>query len=1206
MNRYSLATEGRRESELPLTPETANPRAAAGPRETTTPSPLGNAELAASLGTPRLDYPGLLPLQSTHGNAAIARTAEARAPGTGLASEPAGDELIVTPETETAPATSPEGIRPQSEPAKPYQERHVSTGAQRAGSTEPAPSSEVLSPGPVTSEAVASSAAAPPTPAPPSTASEAEQTQEPGGGARRASTGRSQAGAPEAGAEPSGEAVAASGESLIEEGAAAAAPAEVSLDTTSALGMLESMSTVPPSSFGDAMSQASAAIPEIQSQEKAELEASFPEIERPTGLPSVGAVPDAEAPEVEEGSAPEAPAGGAREGEPPETEAADATGPVPGSQVSTVAVEPGGDEDDGSWWDWLVGRVRNFLASLPTSDPGLSTSAGDRPTVDLTGDANPALMADHRTSSDEEISANRAMADAATAADFGENDIYPTVPPEMLRPSYTPGAPGGGGLEAPGAAPALPAEARAMYDANMAPWLAAQVNEQVALQRTERARYEEESQRIRDEGDQQIADANEAARANQEDLRVQARTEVGDRRRVWLEENERVQQDYITKADAKRIEVDAQIETTVQTSETQSDVELTTAETRAENERIAAEARAADEKRKADDRPRSWWEEFRGAVSDAFDAVRSVVNGIFDALRQFVKDVIEAAKAVVRGIIEVARAAVVGLITAFGAAVKGFVSFALAAFPEARDAACEWIDQRVAGAVETVNEVADVLKNAADAILDWVGASLDSALGLWQAAWHLGFDLLEGAFNLMLDGMEILAKLWALITNIQPVMDRILQLIDDPTPAIEEIKTFIGGLVAAVPPQAESVAIAAITFSPPPKDHWAGIWRYLKPMLDDLAQNWWQIIVDTAWLMLWPFGKDSSGRRPLFEHVKGMGKAISDGWDAIWDFELGKAVDAALKIEQHWINIVGLFYGWIFIGLVIAGGILGAEAGVVPGMAAGAAIAGEIGLGLGIATLAVEAAILAKSGFDLVHGSNTPEEDEEDYKSIASSALTIAIVGVMFAIGAIASRIARAIISRIAGKVFKLPPKRGRRGTTSRGDVIELRVLSSERVLALIRGRTITWLEAIRRNFPVIDLLEGGNITVTPRPGRAPTYTVTGGRIISVKSTNQVGARALSDITGHIDQLAGFTTKGNVSVVNPSGRTLIVALEKQLDDAIASQLRAHATSQGVDLQLVGSLPPNHPAVVFPDQIPAIMIDAGIVAADEATETDEGD
>jgi hypothetical protein len=35
-----------------------------------------------------------------------------------------------------------------------------------------------------------------------------------------------------------------------------------------------------------------------------------------------------------------------------------------------------------------------------------------------------------------------------------------------------------------------------------------------------------------------------------------------------------------------------------------------------------------------------------------------------------------------------------------------------------------------------------------------------------------------------------------------------------------------------------------------------------------------------------------------------------------------------------------------------------------------------------------------------------------------------------------------------------------------------------------------------------------------------------------------------------------------------------------------------------------NLPPNHPAVVFPDAIPAIMGEAGVVAADEAKDSQE--
>jgi hypothetical protein len=363
------------------------------------------------------------------------------------------------------------------------------------------------------------------------------------------------------------------------------------------------------------------------------------------------------------------------------------------------------------------------------------------------------------------------------------------------------------------------------------------------------------------------------------------------------------------------------------------------------------------------------------------------------------------------------------------------------------------------------------------------------------------------------------------------------------------------------------------------------------------------------WHMVWPFAEGS----PLWKDASDFWKTIKLAWADISAGSVSKAIDDILRIIQLANNIIGLFYGWIALGLIIgyaiAGGVAAVEVGVVPGIiagaAAGAAVAGEVGMGLAVAAFIIEGAILAKAGYNLIFRTQTADENEADYERIAGSGLTMAIIGAMFLIGWLAARLARAILGRVFGLVFKRPALRGR-GTAARGDIIEIRVALAARVLAILRGRTVTWLEVIRRNFPVIDLVEDGVITVTNRPKRAPLYRITGGRLISVKSSVQAGAALQGEINGWVGELANFNVRGNVSVVNPSGRTLVVALQTPVDAATEAALRAQAAARGVDLQLTTALPPGHPAGVFPDQIPAILAEAGIEVSNEVPDDTKDD
>jgi hypothetical protein len=246
---------------------------------------------------------------------------------------------------------------------------------------------------------------------------------------------------------------------------------------------------------------------------------------------------------------------------------------------------------------------------------------------------------------------------------------------------------------------------------------------------------------------------------------------------------------------------------------------------------------------------------------------------------------------------------------------------------------------------------------------------------------------------------------------------------------------------------------------------------------------------------------------------------------------------------------------------------------------------------------------IGKAGFDLIRGSQSEEQNEEDYERVANSSIVLAVTGILFALGAIASRLARGLINRVAGRVWRLPALRGR-GTRARGDVIELRVVTAARVSGLLMRYSVDWLELLRRNFPGIDLAEDAVITETPRAGRASLYEVRGGRVISVKSTAQLAGDAVDQIQGWVRDLQRFSGSQNVSVVNPASRVLMVATETPLDAATEAAVRAYAAARGVQLELFQNLPAGHPALVFPEAIPYIMSAAGAASGDSSQPSQE--
>jgi len=830
------------------------------------------------------------------------------------------------------------------------------------------------------------------------------------------------------------------------------------ISSASAEELLMSLASVPVSRLGKAFGPAKAAATTIWSRDKEAAQNAIPAIDQPTGMPP-RTPKAAKTTNLPKDQPPAPQSEGGRTGPTPDLHQPEPTAPLPGSQVSTAAAEPAATDDGGgSWWSWLTNRLRNFFGSLPTSDPNVSTSAGPRQRIDMTGDADPTQNDQNQQASVRSVEAHRAEADAATAVDFGENDIAPTLTPGKLRSSYQPGPPKGAGGASARDAVELPAKERAEFDSNAAPWLQEQVDDQLGNYSQQRAIYERDSQAAQEAGNKKLAEETDRTRIEQETMRNAAKTDVDQERLRWQDENRKIQQDFGDKATARRQEIDRQINTKVTETHREADAKFDEAEKQAAKEKTKTENEVAEKKREAENRPRSWWDRVKGAVSDAFNAIRSAITGLFDKLRKLVKGIIEAAKQVVHGIIEAARSVIVGLIKGFGEFVKGLVSIALAAFPELAAKARNWIDARVDGAVDTVNRAAEALKEAADEILDGIGEAIDMALDILEAGLLAAIDVLETLAMLPFQAMEALAKLVAWVEKNGKFVLAALSLESNSDGVIQGLKNAIGGMIAQVPGSAYAklqefasqlggdVAVATTSPAPataapkaadrapsgviqrtpddtaatpaqrhvPASQHVQGVLRHLEKGLEHLKNNWWEELKKVGWNLLWPWPA-------VWKDLKDIWGEIKAGFDDAYHLRVGKVIDHVLTATQKLNSILGNLYGWFFIASVLIGAIIGAffgGAGALPGALAGATFAGEVGEGLVLALIATETAVILKSVADLTIGNDTQDEDEEDYGKIGGSILTIAITGAMILLGEIAAKLAKSIWEGVAG-VFR-------------------------------------------------------------------------------------------------------------------------------------------------------------------------------------------
>jgi hypothetical protein len=500
---------------------------------------------------------------------------------------------------------------------------------------------------------------------------------------------------------------------------------------------LPALASVPPSQLAQGLTTARQAVGHGFDRMHDDLAASPPAIESPSGLPRAAEplrLENREAPTV---AAP--PFVSATGGGQPriDTKHQAARAPLPGNRVSTAIVD-GVPEEQGD----AVGRAAaNAVARIPTSDESVDTTAGERPQVALTGEADPARMERQERQNRDAANQSWSSASSEMRADEGENAIYPTVPAERVSARIVPTklATEGAVLRAPAIEPDVAAgfdrTAHGMWAEKVAK---AQHNQQQAKEkkdtdeRAEREKTATEITRL----EQQTAGEQTAAQLN-------AKEEVTAAREGWNKDLATADSNYTAKAGSLRKDYQGKIDAKQRQADTEASTKLNAAEAEAQAKTVAAHAEAAEAKRAAERQSDGFFSWLKSKVKQFIADLKAAVNFIFDKLRQAVKFIIEQAKRAALWVIEQARQAIVGLIRAFGELLMLAADVFLAAFPEARQRAKALIRRAVSTAEAAVNRLAEDLKAGVSALLDALGAALDFVLALYQKAYNLILDAVE-------------------------------------------------------------------------------------------------------------------------------------------------------------------------------------------------------------------------------------------------------------------------------------------------------------------------------------------------------------------------------------------------------------------------------------------------------------------------------
>jgi hypothetical protein len=495
---------------------------------------------------------------------------------------------------------------------------------------------------------------------------------------------------------------------------------------------MAALGSASPQHLKSALGGVGAAIGNTISQERAALAANPPTQETPAGQETPASEtevqPGEAAPPVEQ-----APEGAEVPVKPPEpTPAAPPPTPIPASAPAVT-----GDEE-GKLSDADARNIQASISQLPTTDTSApSFSAGEAPSLELEGNADPQKAKEQQAKLEETTTEAKAQGDRERAEPMGENEIYATLPPETLTADMAAGEAAAAQIE--GNATAAIAEAGGGQDA--AAILAqeekgseiqaaiASAQGEIAAQRQERDAQVAQEQ---EKSNQEIAQLQQENSAQQEAERGKAQGEVEQLRGEWAQEQDALIEESRTESDRVVGEGLAEVEAEKTAAESEATQEIEKGEAKAEEERAKGEEAAKQERQKGEEKAGGILGWVANAAASFFEGIKKAIQKAFEVARQLMRAAIEGAKKLATAAIEAGRKTIVGIIKRVGEAAIAIGDKLLAKFPETREKFRNAIQQKVKDAEAAVNQLAEGLNRGIQTALDLLGKGLDFALSAME------------------------------------------------------------------------------------------------------------------------------------------------------------------------------------------------------------------------------------------------------------------------------------------------------------------------------------------------------------------------------------------------------------------------------------------------------------------------------------------
>ena len=194
----------------------------------------------------------------------------------------------------------------------------------------------------------------------------------------------------------------------------------------------------------------------------------------------------------------------------------------------------------------------------------------------------------------------------------------------------------------------------------------------------------------------------------------------------------------------------------------------------------------------------------------------------------------------------------------------------------------------------------------------------------------------------MIPGYTLFAKAASKLQDVYAFLKGAWELVQDPDRITSAIRDGLAPMMSEISGRSRELVEKALSSSPTLRKHLAGIWRHLGPKLEEFGANWWDMLKQTAWELVWPWDGLGKDLGEIWEKIKGAGSHI-------WALDISSAADDILAIWRQTNGLLGRFYGWFFLASILIGTIVGAffgGAGAIPGAIAGFEFAMAVGEGI--------------------------------------------------------------------------------------------------------------------------------------------------------------------------------------------------------------------------------------------------------------------